>query len=872
MARKAFNPHSKRFDVRLINRKQNVFSRGMMKDMEPSDLPYDAVADLFNADGYKDSIKGRKGSRLHSDLELPFDYLTISTDPIYGDPANTNFILSDVVDGIGSLKPLIVSPGTYIDPFDEEMVEKLIYGLVDVPGPDDPMPFPLVVTEYINGGEVKVEVSDAVAEALEASSGYLRECKIVGKINAYFYDSVTGFEYYLIGTTVYTLQAGGSVWNKYILISGSISDSNSQFFKVQENIVLNNLGGIFVVNDIFKGHYVWKANDVLPTYPLGDRSAYRNNSKYSDPSTYNYVYSFSRLTGNVLENRNSEATFIELETPPFFVEGELKDNTDTEPYFFPMENQEDFFTVNAPIPIEDVLEKRTEILLADANNYAFWVNLSEDELKPFLKCVFNTINYSVYFDFSGSTTLADVAKALERGLHDVSSDFRVKYNADSSDFIFYNRDGTNDFSFEALVSSDYDLITEGVLGATGDSQRMGIRLDYFRYPENRRDITHYSIYRTKDISGHLDPELSLLDPTLTNNPNIYGWIEDIPVCGGFKGNVTFVSGGGTDELDITDGTLTDASLIGTTLKVVGLTEEFNITDIKNTTTYYGTISTGADALVRNFYFGADVGGIAYKTEKEIGTSDYTFTEDDIGDTIFWFDGTTSVIEDVVSGVATTIDSNTKTSQGMLKTPTYRSHYDTVNDIVQNGFLRYWSLNTRFMQQMPSTNIAAYDSGVLMSAERDVNEINYVDTLNFRHLGYHNRANQKNNKLEDGIRCILVVNNLFCILTANKTFNINPKQGRVITTEFGEFYTHLPDPFLVNGSIGITHQFKWVYGDKGDVAIMTSEPALRLFNGVEYQRDRSLDAITDTELKLMNASMVIGYNTANGLLVWGYREK
>jgi hypothetical protein len=208
----------------------------------------------------------------------------------------------------------------------------------------------------------------------------------------------------------------------------------------------------------------------------------------------------------------------------------------------------------------------------------------------------------------------------------------------------------------------------------------------------------------------------------------------------------------------------------------------------------------------------------------------------------------------------------------MSNPKYRTYYDTVNDIVQNGYLRYWPLNTRFMQQMPNTNIATYDSGILMSAERDRNEINYVDTLNFRHLGYHNKLNQMNNKLEEGIRCILVVNNLFCIFTANKTFNINPKQGKVITTEFGEFYTLLPDPFLVNGSIGMTHQFKWVYGDKGDVAILTSEPALRLFNGVEYQKDRSLNAVTNTELKLMNPTMVLGYSTANGLLVWGYREK
>ena len=201
-------------------------------------------------------------------------------------------------------------------------------------------------------------------------------------------------------------------------------------------------------------------------------------------------------------------------------------------------------------------------------------------------------------------------------------------------------------------------------------------------------------------------------------------------------------------------------------------------------------------------------------------------------------------------------------------PTSRQFYDTINDRVQNGYLRSWSLGTRYYTPMPNTNISAYTNGILMSAIRDDNIIHYSDTNRFRTIGYHNELYQSNNKLEKGIRCILVVNNLFGIFTGSETFNINPKQGQVFENEFGEFYTFLPDPFLVNGNIGVSHQFKWTYGDRGDVLMVTNEPAVRFFNGTQYERDHSKEAVKITELEQMSPMMVVAYNTNDGVLMWG----
>ena len=51
-------------------------------------------------------------------------------------------------------------------------------------------------------------------------------------------------------------------------------------------------------------------------------------------------------------------------------------------------------------------------------------------------------------------------------------------------------------------------------------------------------------------------------------------------------------------------------------------------------------------------------------------------------------------------------------------------------------------------------------------------------------------------------------------------------------------------------------------------MVTNEPAVRFFNGTQYERNRALDAVQITELQQMNPMMVMTYSTSNGVLIWG----
>jgi hypothetical protein len=71
MSRKQFRPETQQEGQRLILRNISNFDGGMIRDVDPAEINRNAVYHLENANGFRDSIKGRRGSKLFSATELP---------------------------------------------------------------------------------------------------------------------------------------------------------------------------------------------------------------------------------------------------------------------------------------------------------------------------------------------------------------------------------------------------------------------------------------------------------------------------------------------------------------------------------------------------------------------------------------------------------------------------------------------------------------------------------------------------------------------------------------------------------------------------------------------------------------------------------
>lgn len=430
----------------------------------------------------------------------------------------------------------------------------------------------------------------------------------------------------------------------------------------------------------------------------------------------------------------------------------------------------------------------------------------------------------------------------------------------SNDYVFYS-----ETTYTAL-----DLENAGFIQYESQTNLMGVEVFSFRYPKNRKDITHYSLYRTKDIFPHTLERPDLTDERITNNPETYAWIEDVPVVGAFKGTIYL-----SPNTLVVAGT-PDYGILGETIRRDGAVAEYVLSnpsydDINDETTYDFTFigASGSDGIEYTFYYGTETVTTATQDALGVITSAYVFSDSDVGKTIFWEDGSTSIIGSVASGVATTIDTTPKSvSQLLMLDPTERLYYDTTSDITQNGNLAVWPLNLRNYDKTPNSNISTYHNSVLMKAVRDVNKIFYSSTTDYRSFGYHHPVFQVNDSLEEGIRCMLTVNDLMCVLTTSSTHHVNPKDSQVITNEFGEYYLLLRDPFLVHNAIGATHQFKWKYGEKGDVCIITNEPAIRFFNGNTYGRNLADGKIQHTILQKMNDIIFLSYSSVGGIHIWG----
>ena len=117
--------------------------------------------------------------------------------------------------------------------------------------------------------------------------------------------------------------------------------------------------------------------------------------------------------------------------------------------------------------------------------------------------------------------------------------------------------------------------------------------------------------------------------------------------------------------------------------------------------------------------------------------------------------------------------------------------------------------------------------------------------------------------------MFTVNDLMCVLTTNSTHNFNPKAMQIVEdSQYGEYYLQSGEPYLVHNGIGTTHPFKYRYGEKGDVLVLTNEPAVRFFNGHSYNKNLADGRIQQTELQKMNSTMLLSYSSSGGIHLWG----
>jgi len=844
--RKTTYPHSPQQDKRLVVRTQENFTGGMVSDMEPTDLSPTQVAYLSNARGHTNAIKGRKGTIEAPGGKLPriIEDLTLTL---------------SILEGVSSIT-------CTTEVFEDWMIGCKIGSETNTDV--------FIITDVTSTTVVEVVKKDSVTVFSE-TDGFIR-----GPINASYSDRDNEVLYFLIGREVYYRDVTGDEWKQYVLLSNTPSNTRSSFYKIDERIVLFNSGGIYVLGKESDGAYAWLANGPIPARKLNISSAER----LIDPAIYNYSYTYARIKGSYIVNRNNLGTSIEVETPPFFFLGEDEGSipVTNQPNYIADGANRDFTAIKTATPIED--STYVGFPINDSfKNANTWASLSNEELDPFLRVTVDGDTKDLYFDFSLAVTLQDVAEVIDRVLsEEMGFTIWCKLGGGGSTpkLLIYSTDKDIAISLTAVAGSDdYCLLTEGVITNSTVTTACGNMVQYLRYPGDRKDITHYPVYRTGNILPHInrDTEGDEKDKRIFSDSNAFAWVEDVAACKMFYGKIVSGVLSETTSAGESKVGLLKIQDVGNTLVRVGNGTTLTIDDalytldgIANEYTVTGEGST--DTAVELFYFGAETYFTATKSALGVVTTAQEFDSDDIGKLIFWYDGSVSTIKSVAGTVATVFDDVEVTiAQPGLMDPTYRTFFDTVNENKRIGYYYNWPLRTRFYKPLPYSDVSAYNKGNIISAVTDKNELYYSDTNENRTMGYYDVNHQSIKTIEDGIRCIYVVNDLFIVCTLEKTYSINQKQGSVeYDDRWGLYYTLLPAPSLVQDGIGVSHQYKVANGPNGEKLVITNEPAVRPFNGITYGPNLAEGSIQQTEIQRLSNNMVVDYDKIAGVHLWGKR--
>ena len=828
-------PNSKQEDMEQIQQVQYNFSGGMQSDRKVENVDPNAVTDLNNMRGTSQGLRGRHGSALISDIDLP-----------------------TVLDGLTDLSRdgnIITASGTTV--FTQDMFDYKIK-ISDTQ---------FYVIKLINS-ETEVQV---IGTDVSVGTESFTLASIRGVLNASFYNAEDYREYYLIGKSIYTRVASGEFSTPYFIHSViKPTSSFSSFFKIGNYICLNNSNGIFVLNSPEDSLYAWRANSYLPQYKLDKMDEL--GPDFIDVSAYRAAYTFTRMKGNYTLNRLNQGSFIENETPPRSSTARDEDNINFTPPYVSDTANKDVTSLFYSSPISDTFGVKLRIddaSFASAKNWALQYESTEN---LYMKISYQGIWHICYFSFQGVETMTDVAESMQSALSTVVgktinvSTTKVE-GLSTIEFIFYANDPEAVIEFATTIDEfGYDLISRAgnqrAVLLVSTKLYLGKNVQWFRYPTDRRDVTHYSYYRSINVYEVIrdNPDLSRY---VNLNPNLLGWVDDIPVCKIITMSVSDTVAT-TSDVSFSDH---DLGCIFTTLDG----RSFTLTKQENSDEYITTGFTGVPLVDAIVWLGADVCSQWIQIGNEVERVGYEGvpSETEAGLIIFWQNGTTSTITGIsANGLKyTVLDYNTQTSYGLLY-PTYRAYNDNTSDSIVTGTSEFITLDTRFFERMPDTNIAASYNGILMSAKFNSNKFVYSDTKDLSKMGFHNAFYQTNNFLDKGIKSIIIVNDTFVISTSD-THTVNTRQATPGgSTDYGENYLILPNPLLTVRGIGTTHQSKWGEGFSEEQILITNEPAVRPFNGESFGEDLSRGTIKRTYLRGMDSLVLVGVDKNSGFFIWG----
>ena len=809
-----FAPQSKQFNERKITRRQEEFSAGVFNDIAASKVP---INGLFYSDNYNvhpDRLEGRAGCKRWSNTVLPSmvgrtGYSLTKSGTTVTKTVGENFTDADV--------------GNYVV-YDDGEHER--------------------ISEWISTTQVTVEVDDAHAAS---TSAYIR-----GPVNCLYHHGAKGRVILHIDTRIFiAADTSISSWTQaysigyYDLLSTiSVMDERDQYAYVF------NSSKTFKINLDSNPVIYYAINSPIPSVLLTETT-----ETSARPYGHKVLYRMARLSGATPDRQmNDPGISIEQVSGPNAVNLDYKD----------------YAEIYSQTPIGDgstsygVLTGGT--LQAPYDAHAGWSSITDGQFNITIDSVLRNI----VCNFTGVTSMNGVASVIESALNLYWSSATCVFS--TNHFIITVPDEGSTISHTSAGDGGTDIgstameCESGTGTVTTPAFSAPITIGALTVPEDAgesqimRHWTHYQVFMTMDIGKNGINAIT----GQANNSELIVWAGDHPIAKAMiasRSSSTVTSTTGVfnerdvgDVLEFEDGTQVTISAYISTTQV--------------------TTSTSGAITQQSCAFGGGTITLASQSGTTVSwVSGHQFVSADVGKTIFWSSGQRSYITAYVSGTEVTASPSATIAQtAMTMDPTERNMSLAVQDDQLRTRIAGFSLQNRYWIQLPDCDVGAVVNAFMFCAVRGEHRMYYSQMPEGQQYlaGYYNNVYQLTS-FNDTVQHLSEFPDHLVVYCSHSTHGVPINTFDAITIpEVGEVVAILSGQNIIDHNVGLKDFGSVQKIDKSRERLMTSEPALREFNGFQYSDNLAENRIMK-KLDKFQAATASAYSRETGYLLWGKDE-
>ena len=861
--RKIKNPKRKK-ESRIITWEQELF-HSLYKDVPASEIPEYSLTEIKNVLCYGTWGEVRPGTRLWAAANLP----TLAEEAEFsagGRPISPLPDLDGRNDYVASKTGDLITKSAGQDFTSADIGSFFVWpnGVNDL------------IIEVVNSDTIQVN-SDTPHSAATASD----PASMRGPINAIHWHDGTRQVILHIDTRVFRTDYQMRTYTQIYPRSASVPGNVKSDFDSNEGFVYLFANGVFQIDTI--DWEMYKINEEVPDNDIFREDIYRaggsgifdfNTPIQNDEYIYGrrYIFAMSRLDGTGFRNRGTPNTAIRKETGTNKIR--------------PEDDYIDYKEVWYRNPPFETNGNVSYLVLGDTLTAVIddFISVVEGSFTAVVEVGgFNT-SRNVVVNLGSAKTFGDVAQIMEDALKATFPDADglpdtppyVRFvddhfimsggNYDESTITVWTA-GTvgTDVATLARMTTATGAIPRGAftnhfLGSTNESNPA------LKIPEGQRQWTHYSIYSTRDVA----------DPAI--NDTQYIWQEDLPVAKAFIANRLNASAGPINALEGTFSRLD----IGSHLKFQDGSDVFLLRYSDSNLMYtelivgsYTPIPTQA-ACIGNGRLGI-FSQTGTRVSREEGDK---FRYEDEGKTLFWSDGTYGYIVSYVNeNEVETEKEASHDNEAMTWDPKSRNYNDLVSDKIlkaraesEGSNVNYFLLKQRFWTPLPDAAFGVVGPLFMYVANREGEEIYYSEGApGLLYLLGHYDARFQHHAVKDSIMALKEFPDKIIVFCSSSTQRIQTNTTNQVINDIGTTVSVISGLKMISNTIGIKNKGSIAVMPDGNMIMITSEPAIRIFDGFRFgdnlARDEEGKGHIQNDLERYQAVAAAGYDRLYGYIMW-----